>query len=221
MKNRILLWVFIVLLIVVIILWLYKKKYIYFDPITKFPKVSTESFKDRLIANTQYEWDLWNLPKPKKENNSAMQGTLKKYWEEGVGTKFPGYETPWSAVVVSYLMKKSGAGSDFPYSASHFTWIVKSIANAKLGRGKLRGYKIKDRKPEVGDLLAKPRQSGVTYSTKTWYKSHSDIIIEKGKGYVVVAGGNVSDTFKKKKIYLDSNGYVKSSDYMFIIKNMI
>lgn len=221
MRNKILVWILIILFIVLVVLWLYKKKYLYIDPGSKLIKLSTLSFKDRILKAAQYEWDLWNLPTVKKESSSSMESTLRKYWEEGAGSKFPGYSTPWSAVFISYLMKKAGAGKDFPYSASHHTYIVQSIKNKLLGTGVFQGYKMNEAKPEIGDLLAFPRQSGVTYDTTKYYSSHTDLVIAHNGDHLITIGGNLSNTVKKTKVDLDANGYVKNPKYIAVIKNTL
>ena len=104
----------------------------------------------------------------------------------------------WSASFISYCMQVAGAGPAFPYAPGHATWMVKSIKNKKAGKLKadLVGYKPGEIPLQVGDLIGKPREAGVTYDNavaKGWFESHSDIVvkIDAAAKTAHVIGGNV------------------------------
>jgi hypothetical protein len=123
-------------------------------------------------------------------------------------------------------MKQSGAGEFFPYSASHSTYIVKSIQNKKLQTGKFQGFKPSEIKVEVGDLIGRPRQSGVSYDTIGAYKSHTDIVTEIKDGKAKMIGGNVSNSVSATYVNLDESGKIAPSEisnkgYFVVIKNLL
>lgn len=119
----------------------------------------------------------------------------------------------WSAAFISYCMQMAGAGTQFPYSAGHVTWIVRAIRNRQRNRlnAALVGYRAREIPLAVGDLIGAPRQNGVTYNNavnKGWFKSHSDVIVEIDMANKVAyaIGGNVSQSVARTKVKIDSSG---------------
>lgn len=119
----------------------------------------------------------------------------------------------WSAAFVSYCMQMAGAGTAFPYSSGHATWMVKAILNKQQGKlnAPIVGYKPGEIPLSVGDLIAKPREGGVTYNnavSKGWFLSHSDIVVEVALGRKVayVIGGNVGQSVSKVEVSISADG---------------
>jgi hypothetical protein len=135
----------------------------------------------------------------------------------------------WSAAFISYCMQMAGAGSAFPYSSGHATWIVQSIKNRSSGKLKaaLVGFRPGEIPLKPGDLIARPRQAGITYDNavaKGWFISHSDIVVEvdtKNKVAFVI-GGNVGQSVSKAKVTIDSDGKLNDkAGWMVHIQNNI
>ncbi len=110
-------------------------------------------------------------------------------------------------------MQKAGGGNQFPYSAGHAKWIVRSIKNKQEGKTKaaLVGYKTDELALRVGDLVGAPRESGVTYKNavaKGWFSSHTDVIVEidlaNKRAYAI--GGNVGQSVARTALKIDGNG---------------
>jgi hypothetical protein len=125
----------------------------------------------------------------------------------------------WSAAFISYCMQMAGAGANFPYSSGHATWMILSIKNRRGGRLKaaLVGYRPGEIPLRPGDLIARPREAGVTYDNavaKGWFVSHSDIVVEIDTENKVayVVGGNVGQSVSKAKVTIDSNGKLNDPD---------
>jgi len=135
----------------------------------------------------------------------------------------------WSAAFISYCMQMAGAGSSFPYSSGHAAWMVQSIKNRTSGKLKasLVGFRLGEIPLEPGDLIARPREAGVTYDNavkKAWFISHSDIVVEVDKANKVahVIGGNVGQSVSKAKVTIDSDGKLDDPDgWMVHIQNNI
>jgi hypothetical protein len=186
------------------------------------------SFAKNLKDTTISEYEAWKNGSIKEGDSSTMD-RLRKYWREGAGvtnwsdTKMT--DEAWSAAFISYVMKKSGAGSDWKYSTSHSTYIVDSIKNRKENNSNpFKGYKPEEVKLEVGDLVGKARQSGVDYDTKGNYKSHTDIVVNIKDGIADTIGGNVSDSVYLTKVPIDASGKIDNSKvagnkYFVVIKN--
>jgi hypothetical protein len=154
-----------------------------------------------------------------KENNKEVYDDIKRYWDS-IGwneDRWSPTGTAWSSAFISYIMRKAGAKDDFKYASSHSKYIVQAIKNRKEDIQKdFRGYKLNEKKVEVGDLVCYARQNGVTYDTTGDYISHCDIVVNVESNYAEGIGGNVSDSVSKKKIPL-VNGYVKDGDRRFVV----
>jgi len=189
---------------------------------------SVTDFVDSLRNTALSEYDFWKSGSI-KEGNPATMERLRKYWKEGAGvTNWSDdrmTDEAWSAAFISYIMKKSGAGSDWKYSPSHSTYIVDSIKNRKENNSNpFKGYKPEEVKLEVGDLVGKARQSGVDYDTKGNYKSHTDVVVNIKDGIADTIGGNVSNSVYLTKVPLNASGKIDNSKvsgdkYFVVIKN--
>jgi hypothetical protein len=165
----------------------------------------------------------------KKENDKSMQDTIAKYWKEGAGIKNWStqrmQDEAWSSAFISYIVKKSGGGKDFKYSPSHSTYINDSIKNRLQNNSNpFKGYRPEEVKLEIGDIVGKPRQSGVTYNSKGAYKSHTDIVVAIKDGFAEMVGGNVGNSVSMTKVPLTSDGKIDNSKvsgykYFVVIKN--
>jgi hypothetical protein len=149
--------------------------------------------------------------------NSTEYKNLVKMYENRRGKLDGDTKLAWSAAFISYCFQSAGAGTVFPYSAGHVTWMNLAIKNGKAGKHKapLVGYKPGDKPLQVGDLIGRPRGGGVlpTYDTavaKGWYESHSDIVVEvdipNRKAYVI--GGNVGQSVSKDVVTIDAEGHL-------------
>ena len=165
----------------------------------------------------------------KKENDKSMQDTIAKYWKEGAGIKNWSQQRmqdeAWSSAFISYIVKKSGGGKEFKYATSQSTYINDSIKNRlENNSNPFKGYKPEEVKLEVGDIVGKPRQNGVSYNSKGAYKSHTDIVVGIKDGVADTVGGNVGNSVSMTKVPLTSDGKIDNSKisgykYFVVIKN--
>jgi hypothetical protein len=189
---------------------------------------SLTDFVNTLRNTALSEYEAWKSGST-KEGDSATIERLRKYWKEGAGvTNWSDdkmTDEAWSAAFISYIMKKSGAGSEWKYSPSHSTYIVDSIKNRKENNSNsFKGYKPEEVKLEIGDLVGKARQSGVNYDTKGNYKSHTDVVVNIKDGVADTIGGNVGNSVSLTKVPLDASGKIDNSKvsgnkYFVVIKN--
>jgi hypothetical protein len=185
---------------------------IYF--ISKPKRIST--FKSKLIKLANEEHDAWNENGKIKEGNPKTLQRLRDYWIKGAGVRADDnhyINQAWSAVFISYLMRKAGAGNDFKYNQSHSQYITQAIKNRKENNSKkFKGFKPNEVKVNVGDLVCYPRQAGVNYNSQAGYKSHCDLITQIKGDYAIGIGGNISDSVTKKRFYLKDGKIDKSKD---------
>lgn len=200
-----------------------------------FKKYILSGFKTALISNANKEWKLWGSPlvvggKVKEsgefECTSIYKERVGEYWKKGTGNNYDGCDRKqaWSSAFISFIMKKSGAGNEFPYSSAHNDYIRPFIQNRKQNiNSDFKGYRLHEVKPKRGDLVCYGRQTGVTYDSTNSYKGHCDIVVDvnRKKRNIEVIGGNVSDGVTKRVLSIDKQGYLndKNNDWFTIIKN--
>ena len=168
--------------------------------------------------NGIYEWD------------DAGKAALKEYNKRMGVTYKP--SDHWSAITISNaVMANYGANSrdeiralGFNPTKSHSSYVADAFKTNRDPDYKYNKYIAE--KPttnldyNVGDILVKGRRrSKKDVGTSKWsyedfathgsgYVSHGDIIVGKGtddKGdYVITAGGNLGDTYKNQKVYVNT-----------------
>lgn len=179
------------------------------------------TFQNKLATIALQQFDKYHLL---RENQDPLELQIQSYWED-IDRKFPGVDTAWSAVFVSWCVKKAGASdTQFKFSAAHSQFVFQAIANATSDTGVFRGKELKSYAPKVGDILQNNRgKNTFDFSfakTHKSYESHSAIVIEVGsdtKGkYLRTVGGNESDSVGLKEVRLSSTGLVGNPKGLYI-----
>jgi len=175
--------------------------------------------------------DQYNTYKNYVETDPELTAQIKVYWTN-LELPFPGVETAWSAVFVSWCVKHAGATSaEFEFSDAHSVFVFRAIHNRNAGSGVFRGYNFNEIAPDLGDILQNNRngnQYNYAYaSTHGSYLSHSAIIVDKGVdatgSYVTTIGGNESNSIRTKRISLDANGMIAqraASPFICLIRDL-
>jgi Uncharacterized protein conserved in bacteria (DUF2272) len=165
----------------------------------------------------------------KPERAEGLWQRVGDYWWQGLNPSDP--ETPWtgkhnahgqifppdqdgdfawSAAFVSYVMRMAGAGTGFPYSADHHTYITAAIRHDPgliIAAERAETYA-----PQPGDVICMGRaeNAGVRYDTAVKigaFKAHCDIVVATGGPDGLEAiGGNVADTVALRHFAIDADG---------------
>jgi hypothetical protein len=154
-------------------------------------------------------------------------------WTEDIGSPFTSCtKVPWSAVFVSWCMKRAGATkTEFKFSMSHSVFAHQAIKNAIKQQGVFQGFDINQQAPDVGDVIHYNRDGNkFTFEfakTHSDYKSHSVIVVEVGEDslgrFAFCVGGNESDSIRRTTVRLDASGFIKKRDlnpFISLIKNL-
>lgn len=186
------------------------------------------SLRARIVAIAKEEWQRWGRG-TKKELSPEVTRFLQEYYSVGIGRTVSArdlqnsswqFNHPWSAVFISFVMKKAGAGDAFKYDPLHATYVcaAKKARTAKptADPSKFWAYHISETKPEAGDLVCKDRIvkgrcGGTTYETVcNGGKAHCDIVIEvdRTKNQIKTIGGNVNQSVDIKTISLADSGHL-------------
>ena len=161
------------------------------------------------------------------EGDPKLCAQIRKYWTE-IGLTFTSCTSvPWSAVFVSWCVKKAGVTpSQFLFEQSHARFVHDCINNP---RG-FRGVNITAAAPDLGDIIHGNRNGGTHdfafARTHKTYNSHSAIVVEIGRdaggGYALTIGGNEGDAIRATIVRLKPNGFIKQrveNPYISVLKN--
>lgn len=187
---------------------------------------------ENALRIARQEWERFGQQTIDKTNTLVHKGGQESedpYWErigdywKAVG--FPnltGKDTnePWSAAFISWVMKEAGMGSRFSYSEWHATYIRNSIIARKQGDKQFAywGYRLRERAPQVGDLVGYARQGGITYDYQpVTYSSHTDLVVAVRPGEIDVIGGNVKDSVSLKTVATDSQGFITDKNQRWFV----
>lgn len=164
-----------------------------------------------------------------KESDAKGEDILKEY-NQTMGVTYNPTDA-WSAITISNAVMadmgvKSGADAralGFNPSKSHSTYVsnaFKTNQNPDFKYNRYSATRLGETPLSVGNILVKGRAETKDWTyddfanSKSGYKSHGDIIVDKGSDdtgeYIVLGGGNISDTYKNEKVYvkdLDKKGY--------------
>ncbi len=152
-----------------------------------------------------------------RETDAGFWQRIGVYWELGTGSDKDGQDTdwPWSAAFISYVMKMAGADKRFKYSTRHSDYINESIhGNTRF----FKGRKLNEYTPKVGDLVCYSKQHGISLDQlPKYYKSHTDIVVNKTPKYIEVIGGNVGNSVSKKYLKIDDKGRLIDTNHKWFV----
>jgi hypothetical protein len=168
------------------------------------------------------------------EGDEELCNQIEKYWTS-LGYQFhscTSNDYPWSAVFVSYCVKKAGASNaEFLFSQRHAEFVHQAIRNADSATGVFQAVPVDEYAPEIGDIIQMNRGGndyGYEYARNhNDYISHTAIVVEFGKNifghFAITIGGNENDSIRRDKVKLNSQGFIKQRNrnpYISIIKTL-
>ena len=133
---------------------------------------------------------------------------------DGNGTEFDSLrdgEYAWSAAFISYVMRTAGAGSRFPYSASHVTYInaARDMSLQRTTNWVVSAERADAAVPKPGDLICYARGGrSVRFEDlpARHFASHCDMVVSVTPGQLSVVGGNVFDAVTMKHVPVTADG---------------
>jgi hypothetical protein len=148
-------------------------------------------------------------------------------------SKYPnGQDVPWSAAFISFVVANSGPEyAEFLLDPSHSVFSNDAIRARVMAEADkpFWGYRISEKKPEIGDIVHRNRLTGGTvYSydyaeTHAHFESHSDFVCEvRGKVARVIGGntGHGEGTVAMHEYELDDHGFLaKDQKIIALLKN--
>lgn len=152
-------------------------------------------------------------------------------WDDLGGGRPPNDNTshpkwPWSAAGMSAFIRRAGGYTGFKFAAGHSIYIHDSILKMKANQAApFWGFRINQKKPEVGDLIVQWRTTERTYdfaAASDEFNSHTDVVCQIINGTVRAIGANVpTDTVGVKVYRLTPEGFLAGRrNEIAIMKNM-
>jgi hypothetical protein len=186
------------------------------DPPGTRPEPPADQKPERMPGLWERVGEYWWLGLDADNADSAWTGK-----HDGDGSEFPAHidgSFAWSAAFISYVMRIAGAGSHFPYAASHSDYI--NIA-AQMKQNQTAGYAIVAEAPEtyppkLGDLICLGRGRGARLKYADLpagkFAGHCDIVVAVHPGELSVLGGNVDDAVTMKHVPTTDGGLIATPD---------
>lgn len=186
------------------------------------------AFAQKLAAIAEQEFEDFHTS---VETDANLTQRIKEY-NDFLGFQFNGVGEAWSAVFVSFCVKKAGAtASEFKFSKAHSEFVHQAIQNQLQGVGVFQGFPLDKRAVGVGDILQNNR--GGTHHDFAFardnasYSSHSNIVTARGTDaagkFARVIGGNLSQSVRSAKVRLNEDGTVKqvnANTFICLVKNL-
>jgi|GEM_PF-5222024 len=190
-------------------------------------KSAVSGISTSLAAIVTREWLRWGKG-ARTEDEKEMQTVIRQYYQDAqlkLGKSFD----PWSAVFISWAARQAGAGPAFAYGHAHTTYAYAAIQNRLKNTGSVKGYRISEIAPQVGDIVVRNRDGNrYTYDTvkPNTAGTHGDVVVNVKPGVIEVIGGNKSNsksdtrgvTVNKSIIKTDGKGMIINPAYFVIVR---
>ena len=182
-----------------------------------YPDTELPFDNERLEGLWQRVGDYWWLGLPMGADEQGLTGKHNQN-----GYVFPAAQDrtyAWSAAFVSYVMRMAGAGSRFPYSEVHSTYI--NAARLNPGRLVVVAMQPEFYAPQRGDLICLSRGRRMRFDELPTgrFASHCDIVVATRPGMLDVVGGNVENSVSMRHIPVTLDGRLVGSDGKVIDPN--
>lgn len=171
------------------------------------PDLPVEARSDRQAGLWQRVGDYWWVGQNGYSESSSWTG---KYGTDG--REYRGAPPAWSAAFISYLMRSAGAGSRFPYSPLHSTYI-NAAAN---GNSVVSAQPPENYAPQLGDLICYGRRGAqrlhfADLPTASFF-GHCDMVVGVDANQLTVIGGNVTAGVTMKHVPITAQGMLATPD---------
>lgn len=192
---------------------------------TPYPTTTDSALRNRAASIAVEEWRRWGQGTI-KESDPKIRPILEDYWRSATGSVPSSVNwwsnVAWSAVFISWVMRKAGAGTNFRYSSAHTEYVAAAKRNRLANSSNpFKAYRLAELAPRVGDIVCLERSSsGVTYDNVDdgqFRSSHCDIVVEVQPGKLITIGGNLSDSVGRKEVAINASGIITARGYYAVL----
>jgi len=173
----------------------------------RFLRKAVSDGREALIAAAVEQWLRFDRGQG-LEHVSPYFRFVGEMWD-AIGIDLDGRDrgVPWSAAAISFVVRQAAAKhalyKKFKFSDGHARYIHDSIVKRDAGdtNTPFWGFRITERKPQLGDLICKNRGDGITFDIAKrtdQFRSHCDVVIaiDSPNNKLLALGGNVSQSFE-------------------------
>jgi Uncharacterized protein conserved in bacteria (DUF2272) len=153
---------------------------------------------------------------------------INDYWKSVGRPNLSGLDTevPWSAAFVSWDIESAGVSRDlFCPDARHTIYVERMVERARRPGAVFIPWHLKERAPQVGDLICASRENGdTTLENLNRGPGHCDIVVEVRSREVHAIGGNVGDSVTRSVFPLDASGFlapISARRFFTVIENRL
>ncbi|HUD28382.1 MAG TPA: DUF2272 domain-containing protein [Novosphingobium sp.] len=179
--------------------------------------------REDLVAGAVAEWLRFDRGLG-KEHIDPFFRRVGEYWDK-INLNLDGKDrdVPWSAAFISYVVRDAGAPyAGFKFAAAHARYINDSIRRRGNGGTPFWGFRLGERKPRIGDLVCRWRESPIDFDTaaeRDSFKSHCDIVvaIDSLGDELLAIGGNVAHSVSVTRYKLTAGDFLADADGVFAL----
>jgi len=147
---------------------------------------------------------------------------IREYWQ-ALNLPFESTDVAWSAVFISFIVRKAALAKSFRFSERHTTYLSDS-KRAKINGDASKAYwavRLSERKLQIGDLVGAYRTAGTAACpnvVKTYdslpgdFCAHCNVVVGIHGDQAIVMGGNVDQTVAVRKVPLTADGKAKTGE---------
>lgn len=168
------------------------------DPPDTRPPLPPELKPERMAGLWERVGEYWWISQDPDRSEGSWTGK-----HDAGGSEFSAsedYNYAWSAAFVSYVMRIAGAGTRFPYSPSHYTYInlAREMSLNQTTGWAITAERIDTYPPQPGDIICSTRDGSrrVRFDdlpTHRGFPAHCAIVVAASSGEISIIGGNVDD----------------------------
>jgi hypothetical protein len=190
----------------------------------RFLRPAAAEAREALVAQAIAEWLRFEKGLG-KEQVDPYAGYVGEMWR-AIGLDLDGRDrdVPWSAAAISWMVRN--AGEHFPqyrgfrFAAAHARYIHDAIVrrNAGDGAAPFWGFRLHERRPQLGDLVCRWRETPRDFddaAVQDSFKSHCDIVVRITADDVLAIGGNVAQSVSITRYQLTQTGFLGEEGGVF------
>jgi hypothetical protein len=173
----------------------------------KFLRDAVSAPREALIAAAVAEWHRFERGQGLEFEDPFFKFVGEMWKAINIDLDGRDRDVPWSAAAISFVVRKAAkahaAYGKFKFADGHARYVHDSIRKREAGetRTPFWGFRITERKPQLGDIVCKNRGDGITFDVARrtdQFRSHCDIVvaIDSPANRLLALGGNVAQSFE-------------------------
>ncbi len=189
----------------------------------RFLRPPVSAPREALIAAAVGEWRRFEMGLGRETDDPFFRFVGEMWASIGLDLDGRDDDIPWSAAAISFMVRQAGPGyARFRFAPAHARFIHDSIRRreAEDTDTPFWGFRLHERRPELGDLVCRGRTDGVSYDlarAQEFFKSHTDIVVKVADGKVLAIGGNVGNSVAITSYRLNPLGFLLETNRVFAL----